>query len=162
MPSMPQTLSIQENNGQSASPSRKSEINLLAVHAGLSVPLKLCPTESASSPTNKTKPESQLKICSTAVSHVVWDATVVIQVLHGVISRAPVSSLEVFMVKLIIASLTQWLLALITLLHQSIQLVDHPSQPHLVRRLAKAHLAEPTLAMSERERAPIQLVARRI
>jgi len=92
---------------------------------------------------------------------VVWDATVVIQVLHGVISRALVSSQEVFMVKLHIANLTQWLLALTTLLLQSTQLVDHLSQPHPARNNAKAHLAEPTLATSRRERVPIQLVVKR-
>jgi hypothetical protein len=52
---------IPDNNGLNANQSKKSEINATVDLAGLSVPLKQCQTESVSTPTKLTKPESQLK-----------------------------------------------------------------------------------------------------
>jgi hypothetical protein len=56
-----QLLSLPPTNGQTVNPSKKSEINPLVDHAGLSELLKLCPIDSVLDLDKPTKPHSQLK-----------------------------------------------------------------------------------------------------
>lgn len=92
-----QLLSLPPTNGQTVNPSKKSEINPLVDHAGLSELLKLCPIDSVLVLDKKTKPDSQPKIW-TPVVHLV--ETGVVEVIHhllGLIIKTPDLYLEIFM-----------------------------------------------------------------
>lgn len=149
--SLPQPASTPEPNGQTALQSKKSEINQHAVHAGLSVPSKLCLIDFASFLDNLTKLESHLKIFLSAVTHAVKVVTEVTLELLGHTSRTPVSFLVIFMETLFTANHT--------LSHHVPTTPPQPStqhaletniQPQPARSNAQPHQAEPTQTILER------------
>lgn len=91
-----QPLSMLEPTGQNVIPSRKSEIKLTAVHAGLSELLKLCQTESVLSLVKPDKTDCQLKIWFHAVLHAETDVMEEIPVQLGTGTKEPESFLEIF------------------------------------------------------------------
>lgn len=93
-----QPLSMPEPLGQTVNPSKKSEINPLVDHVGLSEPLKPCLIDFVSLPDKATKPESPLKIYLPVVLLVEMDAMEVSHQVLGNIMNLPVLYLEVSMV----------------------------------------------------------------
>lgn len=94
-------------NGLGAIPSRKSEINPIADHAGLLVPLRQWVTESVSPVVKTFKPESPLKTCWLAAGpHAVTVAKVDIYQVPGTILRILELLLDVFTATKLTVNLT--------------------------------------------------------
>jgi len=113
---------IPEYNGQNVNLSKKSEINPLVVHVGLSEPLKPCLIDFVLLQDKPTKPESLLKIYLPVVHLAEMDVAEVTHQLLGIIMKIPVSSPEIFTETMNGVYLTLWHHVLITSTHQNTQI----------------------------------------